>query len=37
MGGKPKTNTPKDMRLKENNPNAGKPKPAGPTTKKGGK
>lgn len=23
MGGKPKTNTPKDMRLKANNPNAG--------------
>jgi len=26
MGGKPKTSTPKDMRLKANNPNAGKPR-----------
>lgn len=37
MGGKPKTSTSKDMRLKENNPNAGKPaaKPAPKPTKKG--
>lgn len=27
MGGKPQKNTPADMRLKRNNPNAGKPKP----------
>lgn len=26
MGGKPKTNTPADQRLKANNPNAGKKK-----------
>lgn len=25
MGGKPQKNTPRDMRLKANNPNAGKP------------
>jgi hypothetical protein len=25
MGGKPQKNTPKDMRLSRNNPNAGKP------------
>ncbi len=42
MGGKPKTSTPRDMRLKRNNPNAGRPaqKPAQPQpaqqlTKKG--
>lgn len=36
--GKPSKGTPKDMRLKENNPNAGRPtqKPA-TQTKKGGK
>lgn len=28
MGGKPQKNTPADMRLKANNPNAGKSKPA---------
>lgn len=33
MGGKPKTSTPADKRLKENNPNAGKSK----QPKKGGK
>lgn len=33
MGGKPQKNTPADMRLKRNNPNAGKPaapKPVAP-------
>lgn len=34
MGGKPSKSTPKDMRLKANNPNAGKPKqPAMPMKK----
>ncbi len=44
MGGKPSKATPKDMRLKANNPNAGKPasavtsaKPTTATGKKGGK
>jgi hypothetical protein len=46
MGGKPNPGTPKDMRLKSNNPNAGKPKAAAPkpvlptkptAPKKGGK
>jgi hypothetical protein len=30
MGGRPNPGTPKDMRLKANNPNAGKPKAAAP-------
>lgn len=46
MGGRPNPGTPKDMRLKANNPNAGKPKAAAPkpalptkptAPKKGGK
>ncbi len=34
MGGKPNPGTKRDMRLKGNNPNAGKAKPK-PATKKG--
>lgn len=40
MGGKPSKGTGKDMRLKENNPNAGKKptaRPMPPATKKGSK